>query len=91
MFGPQGLQVGEPLAVIGMAGAEHFERLLPSIHAGDFDLVLDGAGRPRFNLNFYAVNKQGEFGAASLFPSRFAVCDARGARFVDTASLYPRG
>ena len=52
--------------------------------------LLDEAGRPRFNLNFYAVNKQGEFGAASFFPGRFAVCDAQGARFVDTASLYPR-
>jgi N4-(beta-N-acetylglucosaminyl)-L-asparaginase len=52
--------------------------------------LLDPQGRPRFNLNFYAVNKKGEFGGASLYPSRFAVHDGREARYVDTAYLYER-
>src|SRR5438874_790543 len=34
--------------------------------------LLDARGRPKFGLNFYAVNKRGEFGAASLFPSNYA-------------------
>lgn len=32
-------------------------------------------GRPRFDLSFYAVNRNGEFGAASFFPSKYAAWD----------------
>jgi N4-(beta-N-acetylglucosaminyl)-L-asparaginase len=52
--------------------------------------LLDSAGRPTFGLTFYAVNKEGEFGAAAFTPARFAVGDAQGARYVDAAYLYPR-
>lgn len=47
-------------------------------------------GRPTFNLNFYAVNKQGDIGAASIFPSRFAAHDGRNGTLRDTAFLYQR-
>ncbi len=47
-------------------------------------------GRPTFNLSFYAVNKRGEFGAASLYPSRYAAHDGRAGAFRDTAHLYER-
>lgn len=47
-------------------------------------------GRPTFNLNFYALNKQGEFGAASLYPSRFAVHDGKDGTLRDTAYVYQR-
>ena len=47
-------------------------------------------GRPTFNLNFYAVNKQGDIGAASIYPSRFAAHDGRNGTLRDTAFLYPR-
>ncbi|MGH7567897.1 MAG: isoaspartyl peptidase/L-asparaginase [Gemmatimonadales bacterium] len=50
--------------------------------------LLTPDGRPRFQLTFYAVNKRGEFGAASLYPSRFAIHDGTQARIVDTAHLY---
>jgi N4-(beta-N-acetylglucosaminyl)-L-asparaginase len=46
------------------------------------------AGRPTFNLNFYAVNKQGDFGAASLYPSRFAAHDGKNGALYDKAYLY---
>lgn len=52
--------------------------------------LLDPDGRPRFGLTFYALNKKGEFGAAAFRPGRFAVADAQGARYVDTAYLYER-
>jgi len=52
--------------------------------------LLDAAGRPRFQLNFYAVNKAGEFGAAALYPSRYAAWDGRDARHYDSAHLYER-
>lgn len=48
------------------------------------------SGRPTFNLNFYAVNKRGEFGAASLYPSRYAAHDGKSGSLRDTAHLYER-
>jgi N4-(beta-N-acetylglucosaminyl)-L-asparaginase len=50
--------------------------------------LLDERGRPLFNLNFYAINKRGEFGAASLYPSRYAAFDGKEARLYDTAYLF---
>jgi len=50
--------------------------------------LRDARGRANFDLAFYAVNKRGEFGAASFFPKRFAVNDGSGARFADCAALY---
>jgi len=50
--------------------------------------LLGARGRANFDLAFYAVNKRGEFGAASFFPKRFAVNDGSGARFADCAALY---
>ena len=52
--------------------------------------LLHPDGRPRFNLNFYAVNKRGEFGAASFYPARFAAHDGRDGALRDTAYLYQR-
>jgi N4-(beta-N-acetylglucosaminyl)-L-asparaginase len=48
------------------------------------------AGRPTFNLSFYAVSKRGELGAASLYPSRFAAHDGKEGTLRDTAHLYER-
>lgn len=50
--------------------------------------LLNKAGRPGFGLTFYAVNKAGEYGAASLYPARFAVHDGSGPAFKDAAHLY---
>jgi N4-(beta-N-acetylglucosaminyl)-L-asparaginase len=50
--------------------------------------LLAEGGRPRFGLVFYAVNKRGEFGAASLYPSRYAAFDGREAKELDTAALF---
>lgn len=51
--------------------------------------LLEANGRPKFGLQFYAVNKKGEYGAASLTTGRFAVADAKGARLEDCAALFP--
>ncbi len=50
--------------------------------------LLDPLGRPTFNLNFYAVNKNGEFGAASLFPGQYAAFDGETAALLDRAYLF---
>jgi len=50
--------------------------------------LLTPDGKPRYQLNFYAVNKHGEFGSAALYPSRFAVHDGTAARYADAAHLF---
>jgi N4-(beta-N-acetylglucosaminyl)-L-asparaginase len=52
--------------------------------------LLDAQGKPKFDLVFYAVNKRGEFGAASLYPNRFAAHDGTDAKLRDTANLFTR-
>lgn len=52
--------------------------------------LLDERGRPKFDITFYAVNKRGEFGAASLYPSRYAAHDGSEAKLADTAFLFER-
>ncbi len=53
--------------------------------------LLDERGQPRFGLNFYAVNKKGEFGGASMFAgARYAAWDGREAKHHDAAYLFER-
>jgi N4-(beta-N-acetylglucosaminyl)-L-asparaginase len=52
--------------------------------------LLDPEGRPKYQLNFYALNKAGDFGSASFFPSTYAAHDGREAKILDTACLYPK-
>jgi N4-(beta-N-acetylglucosaminyl)-L-asparaginase len=53
--------------------------------------LLGPDGRPKFDLNFYAVNKRGQFGSAALFSgARFAVHDGTEARLVDGGFLFER-
>jgi N4-(beta-N-acetylglucosaminyl)-L-asparaginase len=52
--------------------------------------LLNDYGEPTFDLTFYAVNKAGQFGAASLYPSHFSAFDGREAALHDTAYLYER-
>jgi N4-(beta-N-acetylglucosaminyl)-L-asparaginase len=60
----------------------------------------DGEDKPNFNINFYAVNKKGEYAGAAIWnepkegrrsPSRFAVANASGARVLESAYLFKRG
>ena len=48
------------------------------------------AGRPTFNLSFYAVNKRGEFGSGSLYPASYAAHDGKEGALRDTAHLYEK-
>lgn len=52
--------------------------------------LLDPQGRPKFQINFYAINKAGEFGCGSLFPSTYAAHDGKDGKILDTAFLYPK-
>ncbi|MDX2260481.1 MAG: N(4)-(beta-N-acetylglucosaminyl)-L-asparaginase [Gemmatimonadales bacterium] len=50
--------------------------------------LLDERGRPTYQIQFYAVNKKGQYGAAAMTASPFAVCDEKGARIEQCATLY---
>jgi N4-(beta-N-acetylglucosaminyl)-L-asparaginase len=53
--------------------------------------LLDDRGRPRFDLQYYALRKDGAYGAATFYQgARFAVADAKGARLEEGAYLYER-
>jgi len=53
--------------------------------------LLDRNGRPLFDLEFYALAKDGRFGAASAYEGgRFSVADATGARLVPMAFRFSK-
>lgn len=53
--------------------------------------LLNDKGRPYFQLQYYAVNKKGEYaGACAYEGSKFAVADATGARLEDCAYMFRR-
>lgn len=53
--------------------------------------LLRPDGRPSYQIQFYAVNKAGDYGCAALFPTKYAACDeADGARLLDGAHMFDR-
>ncbi len=51
--------------------------------------LLNDRGRPFFDLDFYAVHKDGRYAGVSAYEgSDFAVCDARGPRVETSAFLF---
>jgi N4-(beta-N-acetylglucosaminyl)-L-asparaginase len=51
--------------------------------------LLDDRGRPKFDLSFYALAKDGRFGGATAYSGfRFAVADSTGARLVDSPYMF---
>jgi N4-(beta-N-acetylglucosaminyl)-L-asparaginase len=52
--------------------------------------LRDSKGRPNFDVKFYALRKDGAFGAASIWAGgQFSVATSTGARVLPAASLYP--
>ena len=63
------------------AGLEALKR----IKANTVPRLLNKRGEPNFNINFYIVNRQGEYAGVAMYSpqqnrGRFAVCDEKGAR-----------
>jgi N4-(beta-N-acetylglucosaminyl)-L-asparaginase len=50
--------------------------------------LLNARGLPNFNVNFYVVNKKGEYAGVSLYANRYAVCTANGAQTLETTALF---
>jgi N4-(beta-N-acetylglucosaminyl)-L-asparaginase len=87
---------GSLLVVEAMRRGTHpkdacLEALQRIVHYTVEKRLLTEDGKPNFNVNFYAVNKQGDYGAAAIWSGRnFAVCDERGNRHEDSAYLFER-
>ncbi len=53
--------------------------------------LLDDRGRPRFDIQFYVLGKDGRYAGVSMYEGAgFAVCDERGPRVEGCAYLYRR-
>src|SRR5450759_1919265 len=53
--------------------------------------LLDGSGRPNFDVKFYAINRKGEHGSASIWSTgKYAVNEGGNSRLMDCAYLYER-
>jgi N4-(beta-N-acetylglucosaminyl)-L-asparaginase len=72
----------------GMAPTDAALETLKRVVALTPPRLLNSNGRPRYQLNFYAVNKKGETGCAALYPSKYAVHDGSKAEVRDAAYLY---
>jgi N4-(beta-N-acetylglucosaminyl)-L-asparaginase len=75
----------------GMAPEQALMKVMERVIAMTEKRLLDEKGRPYFDLNFYAVSKDGRYaGACAYEGSKFAVCDAKGARLENSAFLFKR-
>ncbi|HEX2779375.1 MAG TPA: N(4)-(beta-N-acetylglucosaminyl)-L-asparaginase, partial [Gemmatimonadaceae bacterium] len=75
----------------GMSPEQALMKVMERVIAMTEKRLLDDRGRPWFDLNFYAVAKDGRYaGACAYEGARFAVADARGARLESSAYLFKR-
>jgi N4-(beta-N-acetylglucosaminyl)-L-asparaginase len=75
----------------GMAPQAALMKVMERVIAMTEKRLLNENGRPYFQLQYYAVNKKGEYaGACAYEGSKFAVADANGARLEDCAFLFRR-
>jgi N4-(beta-N-acetylglucosaminyl)-L-asparaginase len=81
----------------GMSPVQACMKVMERVVAMTESRLLDDHGRPYFDLEYYAVNKKGEYGAACSYqgsdldhPTSFAVCDDKGPRLEPFAYMYTR-
>jgi N4-(beta-N-acetylglucosaminyl)-L-asparaginase len=70
------------------AGLEALKR----IKANTVPRLLNKRGEPNFNINFYILNRKGEYAGVAMYSNernraRFAVCDQQGARLEQSEPL----
>jgi N4-(beta-N-acetylglucosaminyl)-L-asparaginase len=75
----------------GMSPEQALIKVMERVIAMTESRLLNDRGRPYFDLNFYAVHKDGRYAGASAYQgSRFAVADDRAARLEETVYLFKR-
>ena len=73
----------------GMTPEQAIMKVMERVIALTERRLLDDRGRPYFDLQFYALAKDGRFAGATAYEgSEFAICDSQGARLVDCAYLF---
>jgi N4-(beta-N-acetylglucosaminyl)-L-asparaginase len=73
----------------GMTPDQAIIKVMERVLAMTEKRLLDDRGRPYFDLQFYALAKDGRIAGATAFEgSKFSVCDSQGARLVDCAYLF---
>ncbi len=73
----------------GMTPEAALMKVMERVIALTENRLLDERGRPRFDLQYYAIAKDGRHaGACAYQGSQYAVADAGGARLVDCAYLF---
>src|SRR4051812_142768 len=73
----------------GLTPEQSIMKVMERVLAMTEKRLLNDRGRPYFDLQFYALAKDGRFAAATAYEgSQFAVCDAQGPRHVDCAYLF---
>lgn len=73
----------------GLEPQEALMRVMRRVISMTESRLLDEAGRPTFDLRYYALDKSGRFAGATLYQgTQFAVCDAGGARLIECAYLF---
>jgi len=73
----------------GMSPEQSLIKVMERVIAMTEPRLLDDNGHPYFGLEFYAVNKKGDYAGASAYEgSRFAVCDAKGPRIESCVYLF---
>jgi N4-(beta-N-acetylglucosaminyl)-L-asparaginase len=75
----------------GLSPQDACMRTIDRVIAMTESRLLDSRGRPLFDLQFYALSKDGRFGSATAYEGgQFAVADAQGARILPTAFKFSR-
>src|SRR5215475_10655022 len=75
----------------GMSPQQALIKVMERVIAMTEKRLLDEHGRPYFQLQYYAVNKKGDYaGACAYEGSQFAVADAKGARVETCAYLFKK-
>jgi N4-(beta-N-acetylglucosaminyl)-L-asparaginase len=74
---------------MGMSPEAAIMKVMERVIAMTEKRLLSDKGRPLFDLDFYAINKKGEFAGACCYEgSQYSVCDAQGPRLMTSAYLF---
>ncbi len=75
----------------GMSPEQALMKVMERVIAMTEKRLLAANGKPYFQLQYYAVNKKGEYAGACCYEgSKFAVADAKGARLEECAYMYKK-
>jgi len=75
----------------GMSPQQALVKVMERVIAMTEKRLLADNGRPYFQLQYYAVNKKGEYACACCYEgSKFAVADANGVRLEECAYMYKK-